>query len=81
MPIKFKRLKLDYVFDFGMYCGKTIKSTAKIDAHYVLWCHNNIASFTLSESAYEYVYEKYCEQTLVETIEYGDYMMNSLSIY
>jgi len=42
-------LKLTDKFTFGMYKGQVIENVAVKDPEYVLWAHNKVDNFTLSD--------------------------------
>ena len=44
-----------YVFTFGKHKNRSIRDVIDDDANYVLWCHDNIEWFKLSEGDYDKV--------------------------
>lgn len=65
---------LDDIINFGKYKGKTIHQVLHSDASYLVWAHNNIKWFKLSEGVYNEAIDKaYTEKMTyyVENIDWG----------
>lgn len=53
----------DYVFDFGMYAGRTYKEILKVDPDYIRWCLHTFhhAGFEISDDDKEELERKLSE--------------------
>ena len=42
-----------YIFTFGQYKGLSVSDVLHNDSRYILWCHDNIDWFILSDQLYD----------------------------
>jgi len=47
-----------YVFEFGKYKGKSYRKVSDINPGYLIWCHNNVDSFTLDKIEFNHLRER-----------------------
>lgn len=60
-----------YVFTFGKYIGEHILDVIDENPNYVLWCHNNVDWFKLTDDGFDYVTDT-INGTIVDKIVKSD---------